>query len=141
MTGRKRVEKIIFWSVFFRTGAKWYGNQPFPTGVDPSTGFHTYSIAWFPTSSISNTPRLTEYRFDGQMINRPGGFPSLNPSSLLFNHWTNADGRWSGGPPTKEVYMTIKKVVAYYDKPAKIATGTGILKGSCTKAQACRVTV
>jgi hypothetical protein len=38
--------------------------------------------------------------------------------------------------------MYVKKVVAYYDKPAKMATGTGVLKGSCTdRARACKVTV
>jgi hypothetical protein len=38
--------------------------------------------------------------------------------------------------------MYVKKVVAYYDKPAKMATGAGVLQGLCTdRARACEVTV
>jgi hypothetical protein len=37
--------------------------------------------------------------------------------------------------------MYVKKVVAYYDKPERMATGTGVLKGTCDRARACKVTV
>ncbi|KAJ9118467.1 hypothetical protein QFC24_006115 [Naganishia onofrii] len=125
-----------------QNGAKAYSSQAFPAGIDPSKAFHTYSIAWYPTSSDSNEPRRTEMRLDGNIINSPQYFPSVNPSVLIFNHWTNADWRWSAGPPAQDAYMTIKKLTAYYDKPAKMATGTGVLKqGSCSREQACRVTV
>ncbi|KAJ9093058.1 hypothetical protein QFC21_006551 [Naganishia friedmannii] len=100
-------------------GTKSTSSQAFPAGIDPSKGFHTYSIAWYPTSSGSNTPRRTEIHLDGNTLNSPQYFPSVNPSVLIFNHWTNADWRWSAGPPVKDAYMTIQRVVAYYDKPAK----------------------
>ncbi|KAI5449255.1 hypothetical protein NCC49_005171 [Naganishia albida] len=125
-----------------KSGAKAQGLEPFPTGIDPSATFNTYSIAWFPTTSDSNPARLTEYRFNNCLINGPRQFSSTNPSSLLINHWSNGDGRWSGGPPSQDVYMIIKRVVVYYDKPAKIASGTGVLKTTtCSRATACRVTV
>ncbi|KAJ9105027.1 hypothetical protein QFC19_003658 [Naganishia cerealis] len=95
-------------------------------------------INWDP----NNTARRTEMRLDGNLLNSPQNFPSINPSVLILNHWTNADGRWSAGPPAQDAHMTIKKVTAYYDKPAKMATGTGILKQeTCNRALACKVTV
>lgn len=58
-----------------------------------------------------------------------------------MNVWSNTDSRWSAGPPAQDAIMYVKKVVAYYDKPAKMQTGTGVMKGTCSKAMACKVTV
>ncbi|KAJ9110939.1 hypothetical protein QFC20_002705 [Naganishia adeliensis] len=99
-------------------------------------------IAWYPTTSGSNPPRLTEYRFDGKLLtNAPKRYPSVNPSVLVLNHWSNSDPRWSAGPPAQDAIMYVKKIVAYYDKPERKATGTGVLKGTCDRAMACKVTV
>lgn len=117
-------------------------DQPFPTGVDPSKGYHKFEIAWYPTTSDSNPPRLTKYRFDGKLLtNAPKRYPSVNPSVLVLNHWSNSDPRWSAGPPAQDAIMYVKKIVAYYDKPERMATGTGVLKGTCDRAMACKVTV
>lgn len=37
--------------------------------------------------------------------------------------------------------MTIKRVVAYYDKPIRLATGTGVSKDTCKRENACQVTI
>lgn len=80
-------------------------------------------------------------RFDGKLLNAPKLYPSINPSSLVLNHWTSGDPRWSAGPPTQDAVIYVKKVVAYYDKPAKMATGTGVWNDGCSKALACKATI
>lgn len=85
---------------------------------------------------------MTEIRFDGTLLtNAPKVYAGEHPSSLVVNVWSNADPRWSAGPPVQDAIMYVKKVVAYYDKPARMETGTGVLKGTCDRAAACRVTV
>lgn len=125
-----------------RDGVRSSTSQAFPTGVDPSKGYHTFSIDWFPSTSSNNPTKPTEIRFDGALVKSPKIYSSLNPSTLLINNWSNADPRWSAGPPTQDAVMFVKKVVAYYDKPERMATGTGVLKGSCMdRARACKVMV
>ncbi|KAJ9105028.1 hypothetical protein QFC19_003659 [Naganishia cerealis] len=123
-------------------GRKSYTNQGFPAGVDPTKGFHTYSISWFPTTSNSNPARMTEIRFDGKLQNAPKIFSSIHPSSLVLNHWTNADSAWSGGPPTENSALIMKRVVAYYDRSVSIAAGAQVSKNTaCTRAKACQITI
>lgn len=68
-------------------------------------------------------------------------YAAANSQILLFQHWTNADPNWTGYPPTQDAYLTIKKVVAYYDRPIKLANGAGISKDTCKREKACTVTV
>ncbi|KAJ9118478.1 hypothetical protein QFC24_006126 [Naganishia onofrii] len=124
-----------------KTGAKTGAFVPFPAGLDPTADFHTYSISWFPSTSSSNPGRLTEYRFDGELIGTPSKGASINPSNLIINHWTNASPMWSVGPPLEDAVLTIRKVTAYFDKPLAIAAGTDVIKdAACSAANACRVT-
>lgn len=60
---------------------------------------------------------------------------------MIFNHWSNGDSGWSAGPPTEDATIYIQKVVAYYDKPAAIAEDSDVLKDTCDRAKACKVTV
>ncbi|GHJ89021.1 hypothetical protein NliqN6_5423 [Naganishia liquefaciens] len=117
-------------------------DQAFPAGVDPSRDYHTYAIEWYPATSDSNPSKNTEFRFDGTLLsNAPKVFSSRQSSHLVLNHWSNADAGFSAGPPAQDATMYVKKVVAYYDKPAKMATNSGVLKDACSRANACKVTV
>lgn len=116
-------------------------SSAFPAGVDPSKGYHTYAISWWPTTSTNNPAKLTEMRFDGKLLNAPKVYASVNPSSIVLNHWTSGDPRWSAGPPAQDAVIYVKKVVAYYDKPAKMTAGAGVWKDTCNKALACKVTL
>lgn len=117
-------------------------DQAFPAGVDPSKGYHTYAIEWYPVTSDSNPPKITQFRFDGALLAKaPKIFSSRQSSHLVLNHWSNADPGFSAGPPIQDATMYVKKVVAYYDKPAKMVTSSGVLKDTCNRANACKVTV
>jgi hypothetical protein len=116
-------------------------SSAFPAGIDPSQAFHTYSISWFPSTSTNNPSKITEMRFNGNLLNAPRLYSSVNPSSLILNHWTSADPRFSAGPPTQDAVIYVKKVVAYYDKPARMETGTGVFKDTCSRATACKVAI
>ncbi|KAJ9112086.1 hypothetical protein QFC22_006385 [Naganishia vaughanmartiniae] len=125
-----------------RNGTKAYKNQLFPAGIDPSKGFHTYSISWFPSTSDSNPAKMTEIRFDGKLQNAPRAFASTHPSSLIINHWTNGDDHWSGGPPTQNSALIVRKAVLYYDQPNAVAPGARVAKDTtCSQAKACQVTI
>ncbi|KAJ9093055.1 hypothetical protein QFC21_006548 [Naganishia friedmannii] len=123
-------------------GSKVYSNQAFPAGIDPSKGFHTYSISWFPSTSDSNPAKMTEIRFDGKLQNAPQGYASKKPSALIINHWTNADDHWSGGPPTQDSALIVRRAVAYYDRPDSVTPGARVAKDTtCSRAKACQVTI
>jgi hypothetical protein len=116
-------------------------NAPFP--ADPTTAFHTYAIGWFPKTCAGqiNTPRGTAYRYDGDIMQGPAAYPSIHPSNLIINLWTNSDPYFSAGPPVNDAVVTIKKVTAYYDKPNKIANGACVQQVACTPATACSVNI
>jgi hypothetical protein len=60
---------------------------------------------------------------------------------MIFNHWSNGDDAWSAGPPNEEAVMIVKKVVAYYDIPVSVTEGSDVVKDTCDRAQACKVTI
>lgn len=80
-------------------------------------------------------------RFDGQLLPSPKKYSSTHASHMIFNHWSNGDAAWSAGPPTADAVMTIKRVVAYYDIPADIVEGSDVVKDTCDRALACKVTI
>jgi hypothetical protein len=80
-------------------------------------------------------------RFDGKLLPSPKQYSSTHASSFIINHWSNGEAGWSAGPPTEDATIYIKKVVAYYDKPAAIAEGSDVLKDTCDRARSCKVTV
>lgn len=80
-------------------------------------------------------------RFDNQELNAPAQYPAVNPQVIAIPHWNDADVNWSGLPPMQDAYLTVKRVVAYYDKPSKLATGTGVFRDSCNREKACLVVV
>lgn len=116
-------------------------SQPFPSSVNPTTDFHRYSISWFPSTSSNNPSKMTELRFDGKLLAAPTEYASVNPQVIAFSHWCNADTTWAGLPPMQDAYVTIKRVVAYYDRPIRMATGTDVSKDTCKREKACKVTI
>jgi hypothetical protein len=80
-------------------------------------------------------------RFDGKAIPSPKQYASTHASSYIINHWSSGAAGWSAGPPTEDATIYIKKVVAYYDKPAAVAEGSDVLMATCDKAKACKVTI
>ncbi|KAJ9093056.1 hypothetical protein QFC21_006549 [Naganishia friedmannii] len=119
-------------------------NKLFPSNVDPSTGFHHYTISWFPAGSDSNTPKTTEYHFDGKpMAEKPNKYASTHPSHFIINHWTNGPNGWTGGPPNKDAVMTIKRATMYYDSATLPIDNTSKVSKdtTCSKEKACKVTL
>ncbi|KAJ9108678.1 hypothetical protein QFC20_003377 [Naganishia adeliensis] len=128
------------------TGKRDMKAAPFP--VDPSQDFHRlsprqYTISWFPDTCIGavNTARATEYRFDGAVLSGPTLYSSTHPARMMINQFTNADKAWSAGPPKTDAVMIVKKVVAYYDKPTKLAEGACPIRGDCDPSISCKVTI
>ncbi|ORX34192.1 concanavalin A-like lectin/glucanase domain-containing protein [Kockovaella imperatae] len=97
---------------------------PFPE--DPTTSYHNYTIAWLPSG--------TKYYFDGGPLDSPTKYTSINPSKLIFNHWTNGDKGFTAGPPTQDVVFKVRALDWYYATPGQ----QDVLAG-CTMDQACRV--
>lgn len=118
-------------------------NKLFPSNVDPSTGYFRYEIDWFPTTSNSNAPKMTEYYFDGKpLAEKPNNYASVNPSYFIINHWTNGPNGWTGGPPKQNAVMTIKRATLYYDSvtPLPVGSTSKVSKdATCTKETACKV--
>jgi hypothetical protein len=124
-----------------RTGAQSSTNQAFPSGVNPSGGFHKYEISWVPPASINNpgVAKGTEMRFNDQLLNAPPLYSAINPQSVLISHWTNNDPNGSGVPPNEDSSVILKRVTAYYDRPTKTATGTSVSQDTCKREKACKV--
>jgi hypothetical protein len=80
-------------------------------------------------------------RFNGEQLNSPPKYTAVNPQVIAFSLWTNADISWGGLPPTQDAYVIIKRVVAYYDRPIKMATGTGVSRDTCKREKACKVSI
>ncbi|KAJ9098999.1 hypothetical protein QFC20_005817 [Naganishia adeliensis] len=123
------------------TGAQSATSQKFPSGVNPSVGFSKYSIAWYPPASINNPgiDKNTYMAFNDQPLNAPPKYSAVNPQVVSFSHWCNADTKWAGLPPNEDSSVIIKRVVAYYDRPIKMATGIGISRDTCKRENACKV--
>lgn len=77
--------------------------------------------------------------FNNQPLNAPTEYSAVNPQAISFSHWCNADMNWAGLPPNEDSSVIIKRVVAYYDKPIKGASGYGIARDTCKREKACKV--
>jgi hypothetical protein len=114
-----------------------------PFNADPTTAFHTFAIGWFPKTCAGqvNSARGTAYRYDGAIMQGPVKFPSIHPSRLIINLWSNGDVYFSAGPPARDAVVTIKKVTAYYDRPTKIDNGACIVPSGCGAVAPCSVNI
>ncbi|ODO01647.1 hypothetical protein I350_06471 [Cryptococcus amylolentus CBS 6273] len=73
---------------------------------DPTTAYHNYTIGWLPGG--------TKYYYDGQELEGPSKYASVNPSNLIINNWSNGDASFTAGPPSADVSLRVKSVTFYY---------------------------
>lgn len=80
-------------------------NLPF----DPRADFHEYRFDWFPDRVV--------FIADGAVLaqmNQTSGVPT-HAGHLVFNHWSNGNAGWSGGPPTTDAVMAVQYLKAYFN--------------------------
>jgi hypothetical protein len=150
---------ILFCAITQSTGKR--DNRVVAYPADPTQGFHKvcqvriplvgiatdldpqYSLSWYPDTCTGaiNTARATEFRFDGALQSGPALYSSTHPARMVINHYTTADKTWGAGPPATDAVMIVKKVVAYYDKPTKVAEGACPIRGDCDPSISCKVTI
>lgn len=97
---------------------------PFP--ADPTTAFHSYTIAWLQSG--------TQYLFDGTPLKGPSQFTSVSASSIVVNHWTNGDHGFTQGPPATDAVMQLQRFYGYYAPP-----GEAGLPAGCAETDVCAV--
>ncbi|ODN74718.1 hypothetical protein L202_07047 [Cryptococcus amylolentus CBS 6039] len=101
---------------------------PFPN--DPTTSYHNYTIGWLPGG--------TKYYYDGQELNSPSKYSSVNPSYVIINNWSNGNPNFTAGPPTADVDLRIKSVAFYYQ--TETLDRYPAYPDGCSEADACVVT-
>ncbi|CAN8096897.1 unnamed protein product [Discula destructiva] len=82
-------------------------NLPF----DPRAGFHEYRFDFVPGRGG------VTFLADGAVLaEMTGGIPT-QPGHLAFNHWSNGNAAWSGGPPAagEDAVLEIRYVKAYFN--------------------------
>lgn len=80
-------------------------NLPF----DPRADFHEYRFDWFPDRVV--------FIADGTVLaqmNQTSGVPT-HAGHLVFNHWSNGNAGWSGGPPATDAVMEVQYLKAYFN--------------------------
>lgn len=80
-------------------------NLPF----DPRTDFHEYRFDW--------VPDRVAFLADGSVLaemNQTGIVPT-HAGHLAFNHWSNGNAGWSGGPPASDAVMEVQYLKAYFN--------------------------
>lgn len=80
-------------------------NLPF----DPRADFHEYRFDWVPGRVV--------FLADGAVLaemNQTSGVPT-HAGHLVFNHWSNGNAGWSGGPPASDAVMEVRYLKAYFN--------------------------
>ncbi|KAL2068230.1 hypothetical protein VTL71DRAFT_16328 [Oculimacula yallundae] len=70
-------------------------------------GFHEYRMDWIPGA--------VTFFIDGKYVFQMNtNIPTVG-GRLTFNHWSNGNPGWSGGPPLTDATMTVKYMKAYFN--------------------------
>ncbi|QKX60960.1 uncharacterized protein TRUGW13939_08106 [Talaromyces rugulosus] len=79
----------------------------YPLPFDPSDGFHEYRFDW--------TPEKISFYADGKWLRDMTQNIPDNAGRGYFNHWSNGNPFWSGGPPNVDAKMTVAYFLAYFN--------------------------
>jgi beta-glucanase (GH16 family) len=77
------------------------------TTFPPDLDFHEYRFDWLRDRII--------FYFDGTNVaNMTEDIPDVS-GYIAFNHWSNGNPNWSGGPPKEDAVLTIQYFKAYFN--------------------------
>ena len=80
------------------------------SGPPPTSSFLEYRFDWLPDR--------VDFSLNGRLLHSvPAPVPHL-PGALYLAHWSNANPRWSGGPPRHDAPLAISYVKAYFNSSA-----------------------
>ncbi|KAG0177026.1 hypothetical protein DFQ28_003322 [Apophysomyces sp. BC1034] len=79
-------------------------------GFDPTSGFHEYRFDWF--------PNLVVFYIDGVEARRLNTNIPSSAGRFMFNHWTDGNANFSGGPPTETAKLEIMNITAWFNLSA-----------------------
>ncbi|KAK0610772.1 concanavalin A-like lectin/glucanase domain-containing protein [Immersiella caudata] len=75
---------------------------------NPTDGFHEYRFDFLPNVVYFYADGKYLTKMDGAAVPTVGG-------QLLLTHWSNGKATWTGGPPKKDVVMSIEYVKTYFN--------------------------
>ncbi|GAB7347084.1 hypothetical protein MBLNU459_g3215t1 [Dothideomycetes sp. NU459] len=90
----------------------------------PGDDYHEYRFDWTPT-------RISYYADDVFLASFDQYDPDA-PGSLMLNHWSNGDPKWSGGPPASDAVLTVSYIKAYFN--TSNVTRTRQWEGACANS-------
>ncbi|WVQ81539.1 hypothetical protein IAT38_003663 [Cryptococcus sp. DSM 104549] len=100
-----------------------------PFTADPTTSYHNYTVGWLSGG--------TKYYFDGQELDSPSKYSSVNPSSVIINNWSNGESTFTQGPPTADVTLKVKSITFYYQTDS--LSNYPAYPTGCSASDACRI--